>query len=154
MAHSMTKLVMITLTECQGHMSRKKNWQYLWFYFTYRLHIWYKPNQAHSMIQVSNKVKDQGQIFPKRDKKLNNWPYLGCYFTHRLNHIYHHSFLWLIWPLPSCWENLSLTCSQIHWHLGHRIHIIVFYLGTKYEVCEWNCIRNMASFLFLYPFLG
>ena len=28
--------------------------------------------------------------------------YLGGYFTHRLHHIYYHSFLWLIWALPSC----------------------------------------------------
>ena len=50
------------------------------------------------------KVKGQGQIFNKKMcKKTKNCSYLGGYFTHRLHHIYYHSFLWLIWALPSCW---------------------------------------------------
>ena len=28
------------------------------------------------------------------------------------------------------------------------------YLGTKYEVCRWNIIRDMTSCLVFYPFLG
>ena len=31
------------------------------------------------------KVKGQGQISPKMDKKRINWPYLRCYFSHRLH---------------------------------------------------------------------
>ena len=57
------------------------------------------------------------------------------------------------------WENLTLTFDldkgQGHRNLGHWMHLIGLYLGTKYEVCRWNSIQDMVSCLvFFNPFWG
>ena len=44
--------------------------------------------------------------------------------------------------------------GQGHRHLGHWMCLIRLYLGTKYEVCRWNSLRDMTSSLFFYQFLG
>ena len=54
-----------------------------------------------------------------------------------------------IWPWP-----LTLTKGQGHRHLGHWMHLIVLYLGTKYEVCKWNSLKDMTSSLFFLPIFG
>ena len=38
-----------------------------------------------------------------------------CYFTHRLHHIYYHSFLRLIWALPSCFTLHHMTRVISNW---------------------------------------
>ena len=53
-----------------------------------------------------------------------------------------------IWPWP-----LILTKGQGHRYLGHWMRLIRLYLGTKYEVCRWNSLRDMTSSLGFLPFL-
>ena len=43
-----------------------------------------------------------------------------------------------------------MTVGQGHRHLGHWMRLIRLYLGTKYEVCRWNSIQDMASLVFNY----
>ena len=50
-----------------------------------------------------------------------------------------------IWP----WL-LTLTKGQGHQHLGHWMHLIGLYLGTKYEVCRWSSLQDMTSSLVFY----
>ena len=52
-----------------------------------------------------------------------------------------------IWPWP-----LTLTMGQGHRHLGHWMRLIGLYLGTKYQVCRRNSLRDMTSSLFFYQF--
>ena len=59
-----------------------------------------------------------------------------------------------IWPVfLRILKNLTLIFGQGHRHLGHWMPIYGLYLGTKYEVCRWNNIWDMASCLVVYPFL-
>ena len=57
-------------------------------------------------------------------------------------------FFFYIWPWP-----VTLTLGQGHRHLGHWMCLIGLYLGTKYEVCRWNSIRDMAHFVDFGQFL-
>ena len=54
--------------------------------------------------------------------------------------------------LTHFWDFFTLTLGQGLRHLGHWMHIYGLYLGTKYEVCRWNNIWDMASCLVFYPF--
>ena len=52
------------------------------------------------------------------------------------------------------WGNLTLTfdLDQGHRQLSHWMRLIGLYLGTKYEVCRWNSLRDMTSSLVFYHF--
>ena len=96
------------------------------------------------------KLTDQGQIISKMDKKSNTSPYLGCHFTHRLPHIYCHSFLWLIWALPSCLGlRKSLTeasklrhCEAIALWINPLINHLYWYAGTPESDDRRNIVRE------------
>ena len=42
------------------------------------------------------------------------------------------------------------TKFQGHRYFGHWMCLIGLYLGTKYEVCRWNSLREMTSSLVFY----
>ena len=46
-------------------------------------------------------------------------------------------------PIPFTIFIIDLTFCQGHRHLGHWMHLIGLYLGTKYEVCRWNSIKDI-----------
>ena len=58
------------------------------------------------------------------------------------------------------WGNFDLDLwpwlyeGQGHRPLSHWMRLNRLYLGTKYEVCRWNSIGDIASSLVFYPFWG
>ena len=78
-------------------------------------------------------------------------PYLWCYFIHRLHHIYYHSFLWLIWALPSCFKSWKVTCT---WYFFSEFGILIpragFILGLGHRSMtnqnqKWPIVSNWSQ---------
>ena len=96
-----------------------------------------------------------GKIWPwPKVKVIRTWvikcTLLGCTLVPIMKCILVGEIASEIWPVlwffTHFWTNLTLTLTQGlgHRHLGHWMCLIWLYLVTKYEVCRWNSIRDMA----------
>ena len=135
----------VTLTFCVG----KKNWYHKMslivlyllqydvygsntfnispFYLTFHLHMW--PSTFVLMgCNLIPSMKSVGEIASEI------WPVL-CFST---------LFFYLFWGKFDLWPWPE---DQGHRHLGYSMRLLGLYLHTKYEVCRWNSIWGMASYL-------
>ena len=62
------------------------------------------------------------------------------------DHVFSLCSLWL------CTTHKVWLFWAVSRQVGHWMRLIGLYLGTKYEVCRWNSIQDMASSLGFYPF--
>ena len=91
--------------------------------------LWYNLINAHSLMSVLKtltEVTGQGQIFQKKDKKLNNWPYLNWMLFHP--------------------QTLSHLLSQLFvTHFG--VALLVFFSLLIVCVFFWLCVSVEALHL-------